>query len=223
LAGAGDEEEDADEADFVVHELDAGVEVGQRLARESGHSQPASDVAQPARPPGTTSRGTIIRQTLPDTGDAGDSGDVRPLDVSEWTDPANQQMLGRRAWMATPSSEHSEAIDEAFEEAAEHNQKQHYPIALPERRLGVELAKDIVNNCFERLLERVPHASGRISVAFDLVADGGQARFSKVEIPAKVHLDDPGFEACITTELSAASFRSAEQGTMHVEYPFLFD
>jgi hypothetical protein len=164
-------------------------------------------------------RGRIVRQKQPepDAGDAGDAGGEARRDVVEWSDPDNQKMLGSRSWMATPSDEEAEAVDEALDRP----QPQRYPIDLQERRLGVEIARDIVKECFERLLERAPQAKGRVSVAFDLVANGTIARFENVEIPANVHLEEPDFEECITVNVSSASYRTAEQGTMHVEYPFL--
>jgi hypothetical protein len=224
---------------FSAGDRDAGdaLEDGSFRAIEDLRSGPSGDSKgdakgspSSAQPEGSRGRDsdastpTIIRQKLAQPG-ADDAGVDQPRDggasqdVFEWRDPDNRKMLGQRRWMATLPDAESQAIDETFDAPS----PQRYPIDLQERRLGVEIAKDIVGDCFDRLRTRSANASGRITVGFDLEADGARARITNVAIGAKVDLDDREFEDCITHELAGVSFRSSEQGTMRVEYPFFFD
>ncbi len=137
----------------------------------------------------------------------------------QWADPTNQRVLGRRSWMATMSDAGRQAIDDEFDRPRPHP----YPYDLKVRRNGIDVARGIVEDCFERLQKRQPDATGRIMVAFDLVATGQRGQFRKVSLPAVVKLHDPRFQDCITGGLANASFATGEQGVMHVEYPFFFD
>lgn len=168
-----------------------------------------------ARPSVRTEAAAPAGDTSPESGGAAPSPDAGPT----WRDPVNRKVLGKKQWMAQPSEEEQAAIDEAFARP----RPQRYPIDLQVRREGIEAARGLVYDCFDALRARNPAAYGRIIVGFDVRAGAGRARLRNVAIPTNFNLTDPQFEACVIDELSRVSFSSSEEGTMYVEYPFLFD
>lgn len=194
---------------------DAGAPLAASSAREA-----SVDVGRQVRLPDAGSAGTIMRPdvgalTRRDAGTADASQDTAP----EWTDPTNQRVLGHRSWMVQASDAQTKALDKVLDRKP----PQPYPYAMKVRRNGIDVARGIVDDCFDRLLQRQPDATGRLTLAFDLVATGERGVFRKIRLPAIVKLHDPQFQDCITGGLANASFATSEQGVMRVQYPFFFD
>jgi hypothetical protein len=197
-------------------------EASEPAAKQGAEGEPERDAGgEEPTPDARRFQGTIVRppplEPSASSGsqtDAGSSADVRL-----WQDPVNQRVLGQKKWMAQLPDAASQEIDEELEK----ERPQRYPIDLTVRRSGVDVAKEIVEGCYERLLERNPQADGRLAVGFNMVADGSTARFKDVDVLVKVRLYDPAFDDCIIDELSRASFPTSEEGVMWVEYPFVFE
>ncbi len=150
-----------------------------------------------------------------DAADSSSAAESKP----QWKDPVRQKVLGQKTWMAKVPEAEMAAIDEEIDR----ERPEPYQIDLDLRRTAIDATRGVVHGCFDRLLERLPTASGRLSVSFDLVADGEQARPHNVAIPALVELHDPGFKACVLDEVARISLPTEETGVLAVEYPFLFD
>jgi hypothetical protein len=136
-----------------------------------------------------------------------------------YADPVNDEVLGPKAWMADLPEEQREDIDEELDR----QRPEPFPIDLEVRREGIEVAKAVVFDCYDALQRRQPQRTGRIIVSFDVVAGGGSATLRNTDVPTNVKLDDPQFESCIVDGINGLRIASSDEGTMRVEYPFLFD
>ncbi|MFP4598836.1 MAG: hypothetical protein ACLFVJ_11320 [Persicimonas sp.] len=188
----------------------AGGRSGDRLAGRARRAQ--HDRRPIVRPDAATYRAD---RGDADAADASSAAESKP----QWKDPVRQKVLGQKTWMAKVPDAQRQAIDEEIER----ERPEPYQIDLDLRRTAIEATRGVVHGCYDRLLERLPTASGRLSVSFDLVADGEQARPYDVGIPALVELHDPGFKACVLDEVARISLPTEETGVLAVEYPFLFD
>lgn len=211
-------------------EADGPADAGRDHARlRSADDGPGARLAGRAHRPRRDQRADHDRRPIvrPDAATyRADRGDADAADSSsaaepkpQWEDPVRQKVLGQKTWMAKVPEAEMAAIDDEIDR----ERPEPYQIDLDLRRTAIEATRGVVYGCFDRLLERLPTASGRLSVSFDLVADGEQARPHNVAIPALVELHDPGFKACVLDEVANISLPTDETGVLAVEYPFLFD
>ncbi len=148
-----------------------------------------------------------------------DAGEPRRSAEAGWVDPVNEEVLGSRSWMAELPEEERDDIDRELDEPA----PEQFPLDLGVRREGIEVAKAVVFDCYDALRRRQPGRTGRIIVSFDVVASGAQATLENTAVPTNVKLDDARFERCIIEGIDGLRVPAADEGEMHVEYPFLFD
>ena len=161
----------------------------------------------------TTDKDSGGEESVPDDASMADAHPHR------WNDPVNQRVLGQKKWMAKLPDAEQEAIEETLDQP----RPKRYPFDMDVRQQSVDRARTLVYDCFDALRRRQPQATGRLTIAFDLQVVGGQAQVQNPAIPTNHKLGEPGFEACILDGLARISYPAQGDGTMQVEYPFLFE
>ncbi|AWV91102.1 hypothetical protein [Bradymonas sediminis] len=197
--------DDSPQAGQDAEPLDAGVAyVWKRRGDSKGLGAPVEE-ASPRR---VVMRPDIIEASAPDTGASVGA------DASEWVDPVNQRVLGRKAWMAEVPEDEEAAIEAMLDAPA----PARYPIDLGVREWSVDIAAEVVRTCFGE-----DEPSGRFALNYTLAADGSRATFEDVRLSHIYKMETPSLGDCVADTLSQRSFRSTEDGQMRVSRPFFFD
>lgn len=101
--------------------------------------------------------------------------------------------------------------------------RQDRPIDPDEVRRGVEAVRPILRACYDGLLDDFPDASGKISVAFQLIDDGGKGRVDMGEIKAdNSTIFEEKFHECVLEGIGAAEFEAPTTSPVSITYPFVF-
>lgn len=139
----------------------------------------------------------------------------------EWDDPTNQRVLGPKVWVAPVDDAEALRIDQVFKDA----RAARFDPRLPNqsRSASILAVKEVVDRCFDALVDRVPGASGRLIVAWMAGATGGQGRVTNPRIKVNYKLDDPAFESCVIDGAAGRTFRGPDGDPIEVEAPFFYD
>jgi hypothetical protein len=141
--------------------------------------------------------------------------------TNEWADPTNQQVLGRKSWMAPVEETEQARIDQVFEDSRAARYDPRLPNAS--RAASVEAARQAVDACFTALKERTPTAKGRLIVAWRAGAENGRGWIRDPRISVNYGLEDPMFEACVLDGVARQTFRGVDGDAIDVEVPFFYD
>lgn len=193
-----------------------------RTARSAPHE------IDPRREPTSPTNGSSLdrRKTQPDAQKAAEVPPAHPTRVSATTTPSAERgtkrtpsMVGPLTWMAELPERERAAIAQELDTPP----TKPFPLDLQIRRRSIDMTREVVFDCFDALKQRQPQSTGRMIVAFNLVASEGRAQVLEPSIPTQLNLDDPPFTHCILKGLESIEFASEDEGRMRVEYPFLFD
>lgn len=86
-----------------------------------------------------------------------------------------------------------------------------------------EQFRPVAKRCYEQVIEQYPDAKvdGRVVVAFDIIAEGGEGRVELAELGENSTLFDDGLHDCMLSSLGDVVF-PASDAKLRVNYPFNF-
>lgn len=127
-----------------------------------------------------------------------------------WSDPINQEVLGRKAWMGELKPEEAAKIDEVFNTPMPSK-----PAGIEPRATSVQAFKTHAERCYERF-----PTIGRVVVIWRLRGDGTRVVMDNLHFGPVVDVD-PQAQECLLG-FQSGPIATSEVFERWVEYPLIF-